>query len=66
LLLLLLVGVTYNWEHGSGRGSAVAGAVASATWTCYACVQILFFVTLIWVAYRNFHTNRDRPPAGQR
>jgi hypothetical protein len=66
LFLLLLVGATYNWQRGSGRGSAVAETVASVTWTCYACVQILFVVTLICAAYHHLHANHGRPSSNQR
>ena len=36
VFLVLLVGATYNWEHGSGQHSAIVAAIAGAAWLCYA------------------------------
>ena len=52
VLLLVAVGVTYNWQHGSGEGSGIANLVASLTWTCYAVVQVAFIVVGLIAGYQ--------------
>jgi hypothetical protein len=65
LLLLVLVGLTYNWQHGSGRESPVVSVIANLTWTFYALVQLAFIAVTIVAVYQHFASSRI-PSKGSR
>jgi hypothetical protein len=54
VLLLVLVGVTYNWQHDTGGEAPVVRIIASVTWTCYALVQLAFIAVSILALYKHF------------
>jgi hypothetical protein len=56
LALLMLVGITYNWQHGSGQGSPVVSVIADVAWVCYALVQLAFFLAVLVIVCRYFAT----------
>jgi hypothetical protein len=47
VLLLLLVGGTYEWQQNSGGDSPFINAIARITWTCWAVVQVAFIVSVV-------------------
>jgi hypothetical protein len=56
--LLLLVGATYNWQHGSGEGSTAVDVIASVTWISYAVVQLAFIGVVIVALYQQWLSQR--------
>jgi hypothetical protein len=55
VLLLILVGVTYDWQQGSGHDSLIINVIASVTWTCYAFLQLAFIAISLIALVRHFN-----------
>lgn len=62
VLLLVLVGATYDWEQGSGGGSPVVAAIARATWIIYAIVQLAFLSAAVVAIYRHLQGDGTESP----
>lgn len=65
VLLLVLVGATYNWQQGSGRGNSIVNVIASVTWTCYALVQLAFIAVSMIAVYRHLTSSRVPPESSK-
>lgn len=57
LVLLLLVGLTYDWEQDTG-GATLPSIAADIAWSSYAVIQLAFLVILVLAAVRRLTPDR--------
>jgi hypothetical protein len=60
IVLYPLVGVVYNLQHGSGRGSIWVNILWHVVWLCYAVAQIVLVIAVILAVYRYISDRRRR------
>ncbi|HEY8082096.1 MAG TPA: hypothetical protein VIE64_00890 [Solirubrobacterales bacterium] len=58
VILLILFGVAYNWQQGSGHDSSSVNIVVNVTWTGYVLTQLAFIGVSVVAMYRHFTTLR--------
>jgi hypothetical protein len=65
IVLYPLVGVVYNFQHGSGRGSVLVDILWHVVWLCYAVAQVALVIVVILAVYRYTSDRRRRVNASR-
>ena len=57
-MLIAVVGLTYEWQHGSGGGKFFVDVIATVGWNLYLVVQIAFIAAIVVARYRKLKVVR--------
>jgi hypothetical protein len=60
IVLYPLVGLVYNFQHGSGRGSILVDILWHLVWLCYVIAQVVLVIVVILAVYRYTSDRRRR------
>ena len=58
VVLLVVASATHSWQKGTGGDDPIVNVIASASWGCYALVQLAFIAAVIVAVYRHVMASR--------
>ena len=54
VVLIAVVGLTYDWQHGSGEGKLFVDVIATVGWNLYLFVQVALIAAIVVAVRQQF------------